>query len=855
MDVNNKTTNGTQSKIRNHSEKDPNSKDHRLKKSKTNTNKSTDFDSIKRKRSKKESNSPEKRSRKSTHSSRNKKYDSKTKNSDLTEKERERERERERRSKKHSRKEKSRHNERERNRTREPERERDRERDREKERVRRREREREKGRQRRRDRDRERDRDRDKDRYRDRDRGRDRYRERDRERERERDRRRRKSKRETSTKYEKEKPKFSRFSSGWDQKPQPTQVKLKAAIEQIAINQELNSNNNTIKMQQTPLVQKSNQNVPNIDLDLIRLYFGNLPLRLDKQILITFINQSMFVNGLATNLNSVSNAILQTDRNYGFVDFRDEKLATACLKLNGLLFNGKNIKINRTSTYFKKFPQENTNLVVDQVPDSPDKIFLGGLPVQINELQLVTMLQSYGKLKNFKLISDAATGISKGYCFFEFVDTNLTDVVCNALNGQLIIDRRITVKRANSGILQKETDLAMPNQNLLNMGKQQNRGSLLPTIETQKSITNISIPIILKIPDIDRIQNIIKIKSILKPELQQEEKRFKQTLTHLYPVTHVNCFDSISSIDGITVTKYLMILNLLTKQVRNSEKRLNIVINDIKEKCSQYGNVEQILVPNIKTPSSSEIINNQILNEKESDNENEQKEENEKENEQENENETKIRENENENENENQEGEKVIQENGNENENTEVEKEKKEEESDNINQNINENEKEKENEIEMENNEKSNSVNLLLGKIFVKFQTKEGALKAADHMGGKSYRSRTCIISFCSEIDYQKIFDQFQNCLIQYEIPEQIILEKENQNINQNENENENENENIKEKENENINENEKENENENEKEIENENILDLQNLNQNENEETQIQPPLTLNNNNIIGN
>lgn len=39
------------------------------------------------------------------------------------------------------------------------------------------------------------------------------------------------------------------------------------------------------------------------------------------------------------------------------------------------------------------------------------------------------LLSSFGDLKAFNLVKDSGTTFSKGYCFFEYVDHELTDLV------------------------------------------------------------------------------------------------------------------------------------------------------------------------------------------------------------------------------------------------------------------------------------------------------------------------------------------------------------------------------------------------------------------------------------------
>lgn len=43
--------------------------------------------------------------------------------------------------------------------------------------------------------------------------------------------------------------------------------------------------------------------------------------------------------------------------------------------------------------------------------------------------QVKELLLSFGQLRAFNLVKDAATGLSKGYAFAEYVDFNITDQV------------------------------------------------------------------------------------------------------------------------------------------------------------------------------------------------------------------------------------------------------------------------------------------------------------------------------------------------------------------------------------------------------------------------------------------
>jgi splicing factor U2AF subunit len=85
------------------------------------------------------------------------------------------------------------------------------------------------------------------------------------------------------------------------------------------------------------------------------------------------------------------------------------------------------------------------------VPDSPHKIFIGGLPAYLNDEQVKELLTSFGQLKAFNLVKDAATGLSKGYAFCEYADVVMTDQAIAGLNGMQLGEKKLIVQRASIG--------------------------------------------------------------------------------------------------------------------------------------------------------------------------------------------------------------------------------------------------------------------------------------------------------------------------------------------------------------------------------------------------------------------
>ncbi len=58
-------------------------------------------------------------------------------------------------------------------------------------------------------------------------------------------------------------------------------------------------------------------------------------------------------------------------------------------------------------------------------------MFILGIPTIMAEEQIKAILLSMGQLKAFNLIKDSITGLSKGYAFFEYIDTVTTGIFNN----------------------------------------------------------------------------------------------------------------------------------------------------------------------------------------------------------------------------------------------------------------------------------------------------------------------------------------------------------------------------------------------------------------------------------------
>ncbi|KAH7106043.1 hypothetical protein BKA62DRAFT_809497 [Auriculariales sp. MPI-PUGE-AT-0066] len=198
---------------------------------------------------------------------------------------------------------------------------------------------------------------------------------------------------------------------------------------------------------------------PNLARQSRRLYIGSITPEITEQNLTTFFNQKMREMNLGQQ-NVAGDPVLAVqvnyEKNYAFVEFRSADDATAAMAFDGIIFMSGPLRIRRPKDYMGNEYSAPSSLhvpgvVSTNVPDSLNKIFVGGLPTYLNEEQVMELLKSFGELKAFNLVREGNNGPSKGFAFFEYVETTLTDVAIQGLSGMELGDRTLVVQRASVG--------------------------------------------------------------------------------------------------------------------------------------------------------------------------------------------------------------------------------------------------------------------------------------------------------------------------------------------------------------------------------------------------------------------
>ncbi|KAI3865281.1 hypothetical protein MKW92_027025 [Papaver armeniacum] len=92
-----------------------------------------------------------------------------------------------------------------------------------------------------------------------------------------------------------------------------------------------------------------------------------------------------------------------------------------------------------------------------QYKESP-YVFVGGIPYDLTEGDLLAVFAQYGEIVDVNLIRDKATGKSKGFCFLAYEDQRSTNLAVDNLNGASVLGRVIRVDHVAKYKKKEETD-------------------------------------------------------------------------------------------------------------------------------------------------------------------------------------------------------------------------------------------------------------------------------------------------------------------------------------------------------------------------------------------------------------
>ena len=78
-------------------------------------------------------------------------------------------------------------------------------------------------------------------------------------------------------------------------------------------------------------------------------------------------------------------------------------------------------------------------------PEDTAFIYIGGLPFDLSEGDILTIFSQYGEPTYINLIRDRESGKSKGFCFLKYEDQRSTDLAVDNLGGATVMGRVLKV--------------------------------------------------------------------------------------------------------------------------------------------------------------------------------------------------------------------------------------------------------------------------------------------------------------------------------------------------------------------------------------------------------------------------
>ncbi|GAA56093.1 splicing factor 3B subunit 4 [Clonorchis sinensis] len=163
------------------------------------------------------------------------------------------------------------------------------------------------------------------------------------------------------------------------------------------------------------------------------IYVGGLDEKTTESILWELFLQA----GPVVNVHMPKDRITMQHQGYGFVEFMTEEDADYAMRImNMIKLFGKPIRVNKASANQKNL-------------DIGANIFIGNLDPEVDEKLLYDTFSAFGViLQTPKIMRDPETGNSKGYAFINFASFEASDAAIEAMNGQYLCNRAITISYA-----------------------------------------------------------------------------------------------------------------------------------------------------------------------------------------------------------------------------------------------------------------------------------------------------------------------------------------------------------------------------------------------------------------------
>ncbi|XP_075260746.1 splicing factor 3B subunit 4-like [Convolutriloba macropyga] len=168
------------------------------------------------------------------------------------------------------------------------------------------------------------------------------------------------------------------------------------------------------------------------------VYVGNLDEKMTESLLWELFLQA----GPVTNTHMPRDRISLQHQGYGFVEFLSEEDADYAIKImNMIKMFGKPIRVNKASSGGGAAAQRNLDVGAN--------LFVGNLDPEVDEKLIYDTFSAFGVILQIpKIMRDPSSGNSKGFAFINYASFEASDAAIDAMNGQYLCNRPITISYA-----------------------------------------------------------------------------------------------------------------------------------------------------------------------------------------------------------------------------------------------------------------------------------------------------------------------------------------------------------------------------------------------------------------------
>jgi cleavage stimulation factor subunit 2 len=194
----------------------------------------------------------------------------------------------------------------------------------------------------------------------------------------------------------------------------------------------------------------------------------------------------------------------------------------------------------------------------------PRVVFVGNIPFEITEEQLIDIFKEVGPVLSFRLMFDRETGRSRGYAFCEYADSETAASAIRNLSGYEIGGRHLKVDKADNDMLPSATGgslLGSAGSTSAGIREQRDQPFTSSTRPIQNlpgvptGTTTAAIHSILSAPPFTNPQSLLELLTFLKGTVQNNPEQARHLLGNNPALSYalLQSFLSLGLIDMSTV--------------------------------------------------------------------------------------------------------------------------------------------------------------------------------------------------------------------------------------------------------------------------------------------------------------